>query len=75
MILGAPGFWIMRGAIVLYESGDTDFSNPLIRYPIDLRSRPHSYFGFSITIGNSFKNRDQIIAVGAPKSDAKGAVS
>ncbi|XP_074602843.1 integrin alpha-5-like [Brevipalpus obovatus] len=74
MILGAPGFWIMRGAIVLYESGDTEFTNPLIRYPVGLQTRPHSYFGFSVTIGNSFRNRDKIIAVGAPKSDEKGAV-
>ncbi|XP_025017396.1 integrin alpha-9 isoform X2 [Tetranychus urticae] len=73
LVIGAPGFYTWRGAIVLYTPGSS-YSFPLIRHLPLAQASSDSYFGYAIASGRLFQSRHIYIASSAPREGDTGAV-
>jgi len=76
-ILGAPGFWGWRGAVVIcniHKLNSRYLHHSNLHHLPQLHLYPDSYFGYSLATGNFFDDNQVYIVSGAPRFNYTGAV-
>lgn len=77
LVIGAPGVFNLRGAVILYRNLERGLGQPLVTNPYKTVGGPidDDYVGYQVSSGY-FYNRDKVLYVAsAPRSMYKGKVS